>query len=143
MDVLIAPIGPQLQAVNEVARKELIVSSQNCSKYGYGAYTGEVTVEHLLDLGLDTTLIGHSERRHIFGETDQDIAEKVKRCQDLNVDVVLCIGELLEEREAGKTMDVNGRQLEACLSSIKDWSKIVIAYEPVWAIGTGVVATTE
>merc|ERR1719382_1362795 len=117
------------------------VSSQNCSKTGSGAFTGEWTAESLVDLGMAWTLIGHSERRAKYGETDADTAEKVAKCQEAGVNVIFCIGEQLEEREAGKTDEVNKRQLGAVIPKIKDWSKIVIAYEPVWAIGTGKVAT--
>merc|ERR1719401_690083 len=121
----------------------MAVSAQNCSKTGSGAFTGEWTAESLLDLGIKWTLIGHSERRTKYGETDADTAEKVGRCQELGVNVILCIGELLEEREAGKTDEVNKRQLAACIPKIKNWDLIVIAYEPVWAIGTGKVATPD
>jgi len=117
--------------------------SQNVSKTGPGAFTGEWTAESLVDLGVSWTLVGHSERRSKYGETDAETAEKVTMCQEQGLNVILCIGELLEEREAGKTDEVNKRQLAACLPKIKDWSKIVIAYEPVWAIGTGKVATPE
>jgi len=117
--------------------------AQNVSKTGSGAFTGEWTAEALLDMNISWTLIGHSERRVKYGETDAETADKVARCQELGVNVILCIGEQLEEREAGKTDEVNKRQLAACIPKIKDWSKIVIAYEPVWAIGTGKVATPE
>ncbi|CAE7748066.1 Tpi, partial [Symbiodinium sp. KB8] len=89
------------------------------------------------------TLIGHSERRSKYGESDEDTAVKVEKCQAAGIKVIFCIGELLEEREAGKTDEVNKRQLAAVIPKIKDWDKIVIAYEPVWAIGTGKVATPE
>jgi len=121
----------------------MCVSAQNVSKTGAGAFTGEWTAENLVDIGVSWTLIGHSERRTKYGETDADTAEKVAKCQAAGVSAILCIGELLEEREAGKTDEVNKRQLGACIPSIKDWDKIVIAYEPVWAIGTGKVATPE
>lgn len=119
------------------------ISSQNVSKSGQGAFTGEWTADNLLDVNVKWTLIGHSERRAKYGETDEDTAEKVAKCQEAGINVIFCIGETLEEREGGKTDEVNKRQLAAVISKIKDWSKIVIAYEPVWAIGTGKVATPD
>jgi len=119
------------------------VSTQNVSKTGCGAFTGEWTAEMAAEVGYGWTLIGHSERRSLYGETDADTAAKVAKCQACSMRVMLCIGESLEEREKGITDEVNQRQLSACLPVIKDWDKIVIAYEPVWAIGTGKVATPD
>merc|ERR1719277_256962 len=119
------------------------VATQNVSATGFGAFTGELAAEHLEDCGIGWTLIGHSERRKLYGETDADTAKKVERCQEKGIKVIFCIGESLEEREAGKTDEVNKRQLSAVLSAVKDWDSIVIAYEPVWAIGTGKVATPD
>jgi len=124
--------------------KKVKVGSQNVSKTGPGAFTGETSVNMLKDLGIGITLVGHSERRSIYGETDQDVADKVKIIQETEgLNVCICIGETLEEREADKTNEVNDRQLSACFPSIKDWSRVVVAYEPVWAIGTGKTATPE
>lgn len=97
----------------------------------------------LKDFGLDWVILGHSERRHVFGESDQVVASKVKAAIDGNMNVMACIGEKLDEREAGQTNAVNARQLMAIREEVEDWSKIVIAYEPVWAIGTGVTASPE
>ncbi|CAJ1363799.1 unnamed protein product [Effrenium voratum] len=119
------------------------VCAQNCGKNDAGAFTGEWTAANLVDLGISWTLLGHSERRSLYGETDADVAEKVAKCQEAGLNVILCIGEKLEEREGGKTDEVNKRQLGACIPKIKDWDKVVIAYEPVWAIGTGKVASPE
>jgi len=119
------------------------VGCQNVSKTGNGAFTGEWTAEMAAEVGYGWTLVGHSERRSLYGETDADTAAKVAKCQACSFRVMLCIGESLEEREKGITDQVNERQLGACLPVIKDWDKIVIAYEPVWAIGTGKVATPE
>jgi phosphoglycerate kinase len=119
------------------------VGIQNISKTGNGAYTGEVTPEMAAEVGYGWALIGHSERRSLYGETDADTCAKVAKCQAASMRVMLCIGESLEEREKGITNQVNERQLAACLPAIKDWDKIVIAYEPVWAIGTGKVATPD
>ena len=97
----------------------------------------------LKDFGLDWVILGHSERRHVFGESDQVVAQKVKAAVDQDLSVMACIGEKLDEREAGQTNAVNARQLMAIREEVEDWSKIVIAYEPVWAIGTGVTATPD
>jgi phosphoglycerate kinase len=119
------------------------VGCQNVSKTGNGAFTGEWTAEMASEVGYGWTLIGHSERRSLYGETDADTAAKVAKCQACSLRVMLCRGESLEEREKGTTDQVNERQLGACLPVIKDWDKVVIAYEPVWAIGTGKVATPD
>eukprot|EP00448_Togula_jolla_P000320 CAMPEP_0170612898 /NCGR_PEP_ID=MMETSP0224-20130122/23975_1 /TAXON_ID=285029 /ORGANISM="Togula jolla, Strain CCCM 725" /LENGTH=251 /DNA_ID=CAMNT_0010938445 /DNA_START=45 /DNA_END=800 /DNA_ORIENTATION=+ len=119
------------------------VCAQNVSATGFGAFTGEWSADHLVDAAIPWTLIGHSERRRLYGETDEVTAAKVEQCQKAGIKVMLCIGELLEERESGKTDEVNKRQLAACIPKITKWEDIVIAYEPVWAIGTGKVATPE
>merc|ERR1719460_2264396 len=95
------------------------------------------------DMGFEWTLVGHSERRTRYGETDADCAEKVALCQQHGLKVMFCIGESLEEREKGVTDEVNARQLTAIIPKVKNWDGIVIAYEPVWAIGTGKVATPD
>ncbi len=97
----------------------------------------------LNDFGIAWTLLGHSERRHIFGEANTLIGEKTKVALDANLSVVACIGELLSEREAGNTIKVCEEQLSVIREQTDDWSKIVIAYEPVWAIGTGVTASPD
>lgn len=88
-------------------------------------------------------ILGHSERRSIYGESNEVVAKKTKYALEKGLNVILCIGEKLEERNNGTTNDILKQQLDACKESVKDWSKVVIAYEPVWAIGTGVVATPE
>lgn len=118
---------------------------QNVSLTSYGAYTGEISAESVKEIGVMHAITGHSERRHIFGETDADVAKKTKNALDQGMTALVCIGEKLEERESGTTNEVNARQLNALLkedANIK-WSKIVIAYEPVWAIGTGKTASAE
>jgi len=144
VEVVICPPALWLTSFNESFEGlGFGVCAQNCGKTDAGAFTGEWTAANLVDLGLKWTLLGHSERRSLYGETDEDVAEKVGKCQEAGLGVILCIDEKLEEREGGKTDEVNKRQLGACLPKIKDWDKIVIAYEPVWAIGTGKVATPE
>lgn len=126
-----------------LANTSIEVGTQNCSKTGAGAFTGEWTAEMVADAGFTWTLVGHSERRTRYGETDADTADKVEKALAAGLRVCLCIGETLEEREAGKTNEVNQRQLAACIPKVRDWDKMIIAYEPVWAIGTGKVATPQ
>jgi len=120
------------------------LGAQNCWPKKEGAFTGEISPYMLRDMGVDVVLVGHSERRHVIGETDSQIAEKVKLGLKAKLEVMLCVGETLEEREAGLTFEVLGRQLKA-LKVVKPayFSKISVAYEPVWAIGTGRTATPE
>jgi len=117
------------------------VGVQNMSKTGEGAFTGEVSAGQIADAGIKYVLVGHSERRSLYGETDEDCAAKTKAAIEKGLTVVFCIGELLAERTSGKTTEVCERQMKAVMPVVTDWSKVVIAYEPVWAIGTGVVAT--
>jgi len=117
------------------------VAAQNCYKVAKGAFTGEIAPAMIKDLGCEWVILGHSERRHVFGESDQLIGEKVKHALESGLKVVPCIGEKLEDRESGKTNDVVFAQMKALLPNITDWSRVVIAYEPVWAIGTGKVAS--
>jgi len=144
VDLIICPSSIHLMAVKEqLDSLNICAATQNVSATGFGAFTGELAAEHLEDCAIGWTLIGHSERRKLYGETDADTAMKVEKCQAKGIKIIFCIGESLEDREAGKTDDVNKRQLAAVLPVIKDWDSIVIAYEPVWAIGTGKVATPE
>lgn len=110
-----------------------------------GAFTGEISAAMLKDVGCTQVIIGHSERRHVLGETDELINKKVRNALAEGLRVILCIGELLGERKAGQTLDVNRRQVKTGLAGVskEQLSNVVIAYEPVWAIGTGVTATKE
>jgi triosephosphate isomerase len=110
-----------------------------------GAFTGEVSAPMLGDLGVDAVVLGHSERRHLFGESDATLARKVPAALSAGLSPILCVGETLEEREAGRTDEVLRRQIEADLAGAPpaDLAEVVIAYEPVWAIGTGRNATVE
>ncbi|KAI0476902.1 triose-phosphate isomerase-like protein [Xylaria cf. heliscus] len=143
VEVVIAPPALYLLLVREQAKKEIGVAAQNVFDKPNGAFTGEISVQHLKDSGIDWTILGHSERRTILGESDEVVASKTKYATENGVSVIWCCGESLEQREAGKTLDVIANQIAALKAKISDWSKIVIAYEPIWAIGTGKVATTE
>ncbi|KZZ93106.1 Triosephosphate isomerase [Ascosphaera apis ARSEF 7405] len=143
-EVVVAPPAVYLGLARSVADSKIGISAQNVFDRANGAFTGETSVSMLKDLGVNWTLTGHSERRVILKETDEFIAAKTKFAIDNGVNVILCIGETLEERESGATMQVCERQLNAAAAvlSAADWAHVVIAYEPVWAIGTGKVATT-
>ena len=144
VDVVVAPAALHLSTVQAAVSNNVHVATQNISLTGNGAFTGEHSIDMLKDAGITHTLTGHSERRTLYGETDADVGAKTKLAIDAGIVTLACIGELLAEREGGKTKDVNTRQLNAILAACgDDWSKIVIAYEPVWAIGTGKTATPE
>ncbi|KZM20982.1 Triose-phosphate isomerase [Ascochyta rabiei] len=142
-EVVIAPPALYLLLTREHLRKGLEVAAQNVYDKPNGAFTGEISAEQLKDSGITWTILGHSERRTILQEDDAFVASKTKAALDGGLSVILCCGESLEQREAGSTVDVVTKQLKAVADKVKDWSKIVIAYEPIWAIGTGKVATTE
>ncbi|KAI9827832.1 MAG: triosephosphate isomerase [Thelocarpon impressellum] len=142
VEVVIAPPTLYLLLARDHLRKGLEVAAQNVFDKPNGAFTGEISVDQLRDSDITWSLAGHSERRVILQEDDSFIANKTKAGIDGGLSVILCIGESLEQREAGKTIDVVTSQLDAVAEKVKDWSKIVIAYEPIWAIGTGKVATT-
>jgi triosephosphate isomerase len=144
VEVVIAPPAPYISvAADANKQKNVAVSAQNVFNKDCGAFTGEICPSQILDSGATWTLTGHSERRTIIKESDEFIAEKTKFALDSGLSVILCIGETLEERKSGVTLKVCARQLDAVSAIIKDWSKIVVAYEPVWAIGTGLAATPE
>jgi triosephosphate isomerase (TIM) len=124
-------------------QKTVEVAAQNVYDKPNGAFTGEISVSQLKDSGIHWTILGHSERRTILNETDDIVASKTKYATENGVSVIWCCGESLEERESGKTLEVIANQLAALKKQISDWSKVVIAYEPIWAIGTGKVATTQ
>lgn len=133
------------QAKARLAGTRVAWGAQNLSQYAKGAYTGEVSAQMLNDFECRYVIVGHSERRALFGETDAIVAEKFAAAQTAGLIPILCVGETLEEREAGITENVVGRQLDAVLtkSGVIALANAVIAYEPVWAIGTGRTATPE
>ena len=121
------------------------IAAQNCHEKADGAFTGEISSSMVKDIGCDTVILGHSERRHVFGETDERINAKVIASLAAGLNVILCIGETLEEREAGRTNEVCERHTRKGLQGVSqaDMARVVIAYEPVWAIGTGKTASPE
>ena len=133
------------QVVSTLCGSGIDVGAQNVSEYQAGAYTGEVAADMLSDIGCRYVLVGHSERRSLFGEKDRQVAEKFVASQRSGLIPVLCVGETLEQRASGKTLAVIAAQLDAVLerAGLESVCNGVIAYEPVWAIGTGKTATAE
>ena len=121
------------------------VAAENVHTVAKGAFTGEISADMVCDLGLSWVILGHSERRHVFGESDETIGKKVAYALSKGLNVIACIGEKLDEREAGNTFKVNEDQMKSIIANVAadQWDKVVIAYEPVWAIGTGVTASPE
>ena len=144
--VAVCPPFPYLAAVAEIVRGTPVdLGAQNCYFEKEGAFTGEVSPSMLLDVGCRHVILGHSERRHVLGETDEFVCRKVKAALSAGLEVILCIGETLHERQGNMMEAVFARQVGGSLAGIsaEQMSKIVLAYEPVWAIGTGHVATPE
>lgn len=138
VDVMVSPSPLYLPAVLANASNGLIVSSQNVSATGFGAFTGEIAPEQLLDIGVQWTIIGHSERRKYYGEIDEVVTTKVKQALEKGLSVVACFGETKAQRDAGETDHVVLTQLGAIVrGATGHFDRLVLAYEPVWAIGTG------
>lgn len=142
-------VFPPFVYLDEIARAlrgtKIVVGAQNCCDEPHGAFTGEISAAQLVDVGATHVILGHSERRHVYGEGDALVNRKVHAALDQNLSVILCVGETLEERQAKQTEKVIGSQLTLGLAGVnaRELLKITIAYEPVWAIGTGQVATPK
>jgi triosephosphate isomerase len=146
IELLVCPPFPYLAAVSgQVAGSNIAVGAQNVSDQASGAYTGEVAAAMLRDVGCDYVIVGHSERRSLYGESSEFVATKTAAALGAGLRPIVCVGETLEEREQGHTEEVVAEQLEAVIAKvgIGALSDAVIAYEPVWAIGTGVTASPE
>jgi triosephosphate isomerase len=146
VDVVVCPPFTALQTVSELTRdSEVGVAAQNMHEEGKGAFTGEVSAEMLLDLGVGAVVLGHSERRQHFGETDPALARKVPAALDAGLVPILCVGETEAEREAKETQRKLRHQVQSDLAGVPAdrLPEVVIAYEPIWAIGTGRTATPE
>ncbi len=146
VDILVCPPFTLLSSVNEVLdRSNIELGAQNMFYASEGAYTGEISPLMLKDVGCRYVILGHSERRSIFNETDEIVNKKVKTALSYNLISILCIGETLSEREEGKAKSVVRTQLQSSLEGVDggDITNVIIAYEPVWAIGTGKTATPE
>ncbi|MCK5826821.1 MAG: triose-phosphate isomerase [Desulfuromusa sp.] len=145
-DVVIAPVFTALTTVAGVIEKSPVqLAGQNCYPQITGAFTGEISPEFLADAGCTHVILGHSERRQLLGETDDFINQKLLKTLEAGLNPILCIGETLQEREAGQTLKVLDRQIKGGLANLtaEQMADIVIAYEPIWAIGTGKTATAE
>lgn len=142
-EIVVAPPAIYLNYVRASLPANVNVAGQNCYKAQKGAFTGETSAAMIKDNGGNWVILGHSERRHVFGESDELIAEKTTHALSEGLSVIACIGEKLDQREAGKTEEVVFNQTKSFAKAIKDWTNVVIAYEPVWAIGTGKTATPE
>lgn len=145
-ELLVCPPSPYLALVRDAIGDAAVgLGAQNMYHEPSGAFTGEISPAMLADIGAQYVILGHSERRHVFGETDQEVNKKTRAACDANLRPIVCVGELLSEREAGRTGEVIRQQFEGSLANVSEdqIKSTVIAYEPVWAIGTGKVATVE
>ncbi|MEN0111897.1 MAG: triose-phosphate isomerase [Planctomycetota bacterium] len=145
-DLLVCPPAVYLSAVGEaLSGSPVALGAQNMCADDNGAFTGETSHAMLSDVGAEFVILGHSERRTLFGETDADVCKKTHKALAAGLAPIVCVGETLEERESGKTADVIKTQFEGSLAGVTEAQipSVVIAYEPVWAIGTGKVATPE
>jgi triosephosphate isomerase len=142
--MLAVPYTAIAAAVEKAAGSHIVIGAQNMNDASDGAFTGEVAAVMLAEAGASFVLLGHSERRKIFGETNAFINRKVKRALTSNIKFILCIGETADEREKNLTQEVLRRQLTECFDGVKiEKGGCMVAYEPVWAIGTGIAATPE
>ena len=145
-EIIIAPVFTSLSSVAaEISGSNVQLAAQNCHPAASGAYTGEISPPLLRDAGCTAIIVGHSERRQLFGETDAFINAKIKSVVAADMQAIFCVGETLEERESGEMLEVITRQLRDGLAGLDNstMKNVIIAYEPVWAIGTGKVATVE
>lgn len=145
-EVVVCPPHPyMLHTHNYISTSSILLGAQNVSEYDSGAYTGEVSAKMLADLHCKFVIIGHNERRRMQGETDEQVAQKFMAAQRANLIPILCVGESLEQRENGLHLEVIGRQLQAVFAHTgrEIFAQAVVAYEPVWAVGTGKTATPQ
>ena len=144
VDILVCPTYTALKSIADICKdSNILVGAQNMYFEDQGAFTGEISAQMISSTGASHVLLGHSERRHVFGETNEEIAKKLHKAIEKGLIPVLCIGELLQERENGKMKEVLVEQLSTTLKNIKNPLKVILAYEPVWAIGTGLTASPQ
>ncbi|QKQ24582.1 triose-phosphate isomerase [Candidatus Ruthia endofausta] len=138
-----SPYMSQVEAL--IVHSQLNLGAQNLNINASGAFTGEISADMIKDFGVQYVIVGHSERRSLYGETDEIVAQKVQVALDNNLTPLFCIGELLEDRESGNTQVIVSKQIQAVIDQvgIDAFKNIIVAYEPVWAIGTGVTATPQ
>ncbi len=143
VDVLIAASFVTLESLRKNLKDEIKLAGQNVSEFEDGAFTGEISTSMLKDIGVEDVIIGHSERREKFSESDEIINAKVKKALEDDLSVILCLGESLEVKEEGKEIDFVRDELLKSLDGVKDLGNLTIAYEPIWAIGTGKTCSSE
>ena len=143
VDVLLAPSFVTLESLRKNLKDEIKLAGQNVSEFEDGAFTGEISTSMLKDIGVEDVIIGHSERREKFSESDEIINAKVKKALEDDLSVILCLGESLEVKEEGKEIDFVRDELLKSLDGVKDLGNLTIAYEPIWAIGTGKTCSSE
>lgn len=143
--ILCVPYTDLFYALLAAQETNIKIGAQNMHWEDSGAYTGEVSAKMLKSIGVEYVILGHSERRQYFAETDETVNKKVKKALEEGLKPIVCVGETLEQREAEKTDEVIGKQIEIGLGGLKetDFATLIIAYEPIWAIGTGKTATSE
>ncbi|KAK1265249.1 hypothetical protein QJS04_geneDACA011275 [Acorus gramineus] len=141
VEVVVSPPFVFLPLVKSLLRSDFNVAAQNCWVRKGGAYTGEISAEMLVNLSIPWVILGHSERRLILSEANEFVADKIAYALSQGLKVIACVGETLEQRESGSTVEVVAAQTKAIAEKVSNWSNVVLAYEPVWAIGTGKVAT--
>ncbi|KAJ6755372.1 TRIOSEPHOSPHATE ISOMERASE [Salix purpurea] len=141
VEVFVSPPFVFLPLVESLLRPDFQVAAQNCWVRKGGAFTGEISAEMLVNLGIPCVILGHSERRSLLNESDEFVGDKVAYALSVGLKVIACIGETLQQRESGSTMAVVAAQTKAIAEKVSNWANVVLAYEPVWAIGTGKVAT--
>eukprot|EP00457_Paulinella_chromatophora_P016134 gb/GEZN01016876.1/.p1 GENE.gb/GEZN01016876.1/~~gb/GEZN01016876.1/.p1 ORF type:complete len:253 (-),score=34.70 gb/GEZN01016876.1/:20-778(-) len=142
VEVVIAPTLLHLLLVQKQTKPPYQLSAQNCSATGDGAFTGEVSAAQLADAGIEWIILGHSERRRDHNDS-KVLAQKIQMAQKAKRKLIICLGEQLADRKSGKYVQVVQQQMTVIAEAVKDWSGVVLAYEPVWAIGTGVSATPQ
>ncbi|KAE8075680.1 hypothetical protein FH972_014374 [Carpinus fangiana] len=141
VEVVVSPPFVFLPLVKSLLRPDFHVAAQNCWVKKGGAYTGEVSAEMLVNLGIPWVILGHSERRLILNESNEFVGDKVAYALEKGLKVIACVGETLEQRESGSTVEIVAAQTKAIAERVSNWANVVLAYEPVWAIGTGKVAS--
>jgi triosephosphate isomerase len=144
IEILICPPFTALSIVADMVKNTQVkIGAQNMHWETKGAFTGEISSEFLKDIGCEYVILGHSERRQYFGETEELVNKKFQAALAMNLKPIICIGEHLAERETNQTFDIIQRQLQGCFANVSNIENAVVAYEPVWAIGTGKTATPE
>ncbi len=144
VDIVICPPSTALASVHTIIKDSNVkLGAQNMHYEEKGAFTGEISGSFLISLGCDYIIIGHSERRKLFNETDSDVNKKIKKALEFGLIPIVCVGETLEEREKGETEQIIRREIQGALENQVNTEKIIFAYEPIWAIGTGKTAQPE